>query len=355
MSEENLVNMNFGGKECQITPTDGQFTPNLTSGYKELTMSDEQKGQISAFCQQLPTAASAGMMSQSYYIVKWPQGAPHGELVHAKDNPRLVYSMVKGEDGKFVGHAQFGKSTAQAAVLAGFTVMSVATSQYFLAQINQKMSVISKSVDKILEFLYGDKKAELLSEISFAKYVYKNFASIMAHNEQRIATIQSLQEAKKTAIKDIEFYLSDLYSIAHEKDVKDIEGLVNKAFQTRQCLDLSTQLYIMGNLLEVFCSQNYDSGYIKYVESDVINYISKCDKQLLGDFHALYVNVDKFKKFGVKVDLMPLLEKVNKAIDEIDSDDKKELKKELRASLYSAEKASEYCVSTNGTVWLKSS
>ena len=213
--------------------------------------------------------------------------------------------------------------------------------------------MISRSIDKILEFLYGDKKAELLSEISFVKYAYQNFASIMEHNEQRIATIQSLQEAKKTAIKDIKFYLSDLYSIAHEKDVKDIDTLVSKAFQTKQCLDFSIQLYAMSNLLEVFCAQNYDPAYLQYVELDVGSYITKVNKQMLGDFHALYVTVDNFKKFAKKIDTPALLEKINATIEQLQTDEGTELKRNLHNGLYSAEKASEYCVGVDGRVFLR--
>ena len=61
-----------------------------------------------------------------------------------------------------------------------------------------------------MDFLYGDKKAELMSEISFTKYAFENYASIMAHEAQRAATITSLQSAKKVAMNDIEFYIHDL-------------------------------------------------------------------------------------------------------------------------------------------------
>lgn len=38
----------------------------------------------------------------------------------------------------------------------------------------------------------------------------KTFHPLLAHDEQRVATIASLQEAKKVAIKDAEFYMNDL-------------------------------------------------------------------------------------------------------------------------------------------------
>ena len=74
--------------------------------------------------------------------------------------------------------------------------MAFASGQYFITQVNSELQKINQNIDKILEFLYGDKKAELLSEVSFVKYAYENFSSIMAHDEQRVATIASLQNAK---------------------------------------------------------------------------------------------------------------------------------------------------------------
>ena len=90
------------------------------------------------------------------------------------------------------------------------------------------------NLDKILEFLYGDKKAELMAEISFVKYAYQNYNSIMSHEAQRTATIASIQKAKKVAMKDIEFYMNDLDSAAKTKDNSELISTVNKAFQIKE-------------------------------------------------------------------------------------------------------------------------
>jgi hypothetical protein len=44
-----------------------------------------------------------------------------------------------------------------------------------------------------------------MSEINFIQRAYKNYNSIMNHESQRIATISSIQNAEKVAMKDIEF------------------------------------------------------------------------------------------------------------------------------------------------------
>lgn len=354
MSDENLMNLSVGGKECQITPLEGPFAPGLTPGYTKLPASDALVGQISTLFQQLTPLMSADMSKQTYYIVKWPDGLPH-ELAAFKDGSGLMGMSRKG--GQIEKYAHFYEVNPNGNLMIGygFSAMAVVTSQYYLDEINQKMTMISRSIDKILEFLYGDKKAELLSEISFVKYAYQNFASIMAFENQRTATIQSLQEARKTAIKDIEFYLEDLYSTTHEKDIGDIEGTVNKAYQIKQCLELAIQLYMTGNLLEVYYSQNYDPAYLKYVESDVGHYISKCEKQMLECFTTLRTAVQGHKKLklGKKATVVPLLKEMDEIIEVLQKTEENALKRNLRKGLYSAENASEFCVSTDGTMYLK--
>ncbi len=95
-------------------------------------------------------------------------------------------------------------------------------------------------LDEILEFLYGDKKTELMAEMSFIRYAYENYASIMSHEQQRIATIISLQEARKVAMKDIGSYIYDLETTIFRKtkDYAELD-LRGKSFQIKESLELS--------------------------------------------------------------------------------------------------------------------
>ena len=83
--------------------------------------------------------------------------------------------------------------------------MSIASGQYFLAEINKELKTINQNIDNILKFFIWGQKAELLAEVSFAGYAYQNYSSIMEHEQQRLATLTNLQESKKVAMKDIEF------------------------------------------------------------------------------------------------------------------------------------------------------
>ncbi len=352
--ENNTFEMIKANADFDITPFEAPIDFENTSKYTKLNLSNAQKRQISAMLQQVPMAAASGTMAQAY-TVSFPDGLPH-VLTELKQDG--FGSMIR-QDGKFVGSASFHEMSTQAAVMGTFTAMSVATGQYFMAQINNELSLINRKMDNILEFLYGDKKAELLSEISFVKYAHQNFASIMAHEPQRIATISSLQGAKKIAMKDIEFYLEDLDRAAGDvaKSYEDLDELLNKAFQIKDSLELSMQLYVMSSLVEVFYSQNMDKDYLQYLEDDMCLYINKCDKRILTSFSQLKGRISDYKgKLPVpikKIDKTVNENKIGLLIDSMNSGEESFLKKTIHTTLHVHETAKVYYLDTEGNVYLK--
>ena len=124
--------------------------------FTRLDIVPAQQMQISALMQSVPLAAAAGTLSNTYSVT-FPEGLPH-TLTKLKQGG--WGSMLRGADGKIAGSASFYQMSAQAAMLGAFTAMSVATGQYFMAQIHRELKMISLKMDKILEFLYGEKKAE---------------------------------------------------------------------------------------------------------------------------------------------------------------------------------------------------
>ena len=251
---------------CEIAPVDDAVDLDNSQRFKKLELTQGQKIQMSALMNQLPALAGMDILSKTM-ILRFPEGV-QGVLMQLKSNGGFTTTLKNVETGKIAGTAWLESAAPQAACLGAFTAMSIASGQYFLAQINNSLAQISSGLDKILEFLYGDKRAELLSEVSFIRFAYENYNSVMEHSEQRVATLISLQNAKKVAMKDIEFYLSDLSSIMGDKKSSDISSTVPKMVRTKDCLDLSLQLYTMSNLLEVYYSENYDPNYISFVKSE---------------------------------------------------------------------------------------
>lgn len=263
---------------------------------KKLELTSAQKVHISALYQELPSMMASQTLANAY-ILNLPKGVSISDLMHYKNGG--LGTPYFGEHG-IAGHAPLHSIHQQAVLMSTFNIMSMASGQYFLSEINNNLTVINQKADKILEFLYGDKKAELISELCFVNSAYQNYSSIMAYDSQRTATIIGLQGARKTAIKDIEFYMSDLDSLVKTKDASGLEQFVDRAFKIKDCLQLSAQLYCMSNILEVYYSQNMESDYIHYVEKDILAYIDRCEKRLLSSFAAIEMYVTNFKGSPLK-------------------------------------------------------
>lgn len=260
--------------------------------YTKLKLSSYQKSNMSLLFQQIPDLTAASAMSNAY-IVSFPEGLPH-TLMQLKNGQYAT--PIMGSKG-IVGSAGLTPLQTHAVLLKSLSAMSVVTGQYFLTEINKKFELVNEKIDKIMNFLYGDKKAELISEISFVQYANTNYNTIMAHDEQRAATIISLQNAKKTAMKDIEFYMSDLNGsiVSHPKDSD-----VNNSLQIKESLDLSLQLFIISSIMEVFYSQNFDKDYLSSVIDFATFYINKCEKRILSDFSKLKVYLNENKSNLIK-------------------------------------------------------
>lgn len=337
----------------EIVPCEMVYDFEDKTRFHKLQLTSGQKMQMSGLMQQIPGVVSATTISKAY-IAKFPEGLPH-TLTALKQGG--FGSMVR-VDGKFAGSASFYELTTQAAVLNAFTAMSAVTGQYFLAEINSRMDMMGQKLDKILEFLYSDKKAELMAELSFTKYAHQNYASIVGHEQQRLATIVSLQDAQKVAMKDIEFYMDDLDGKVNDpaKKYAGLEDLAKDAFRTRNCLELSMQLYVTASLLEVYYAENFDQMYLENVEETVGFYINRCEKRMIGAFNRLSSKIDAYKAGPLeKIDKAPVMAMIAEFLDQRDTGAEPPMRTALREVLGSANQKAEYYLTADGDIYAKAS
>lgn len=316
----------------------------------KLEMSSAQKIHTNALFQQLPSIIATDAIAHAY-VVHLPAGVSPSDLMHYAGGG--VGNSFFGEKG-LAGHAPLYSLQSQAIIIGAFTVMSIVSGQYFLSKINSNLTAINQKADKILEFLYGDKKAELMSEVSFVIFAYQNYNSIMINDTHRTATIVNIQEARKVAMKDMEFYISDLDSLAKTKDISDLDSFVNEAFRIKECLQLAIQLYSMSHILEVYYSQNSDLTYLKYVEKDILTYIDKCEKRMLSDFSAIQMRVVNYKGSPLKkIDKSGYEKQVSDIVDLLGSGEELIKRKPIQSVLQQCQKDSVYYLNSEGDVYLE--
>ena len=179
MNEEKTIRLNFGDKECLIAPYEYPVTPEILRHYKKLELSPSEKNQMSQFVKHISSAMENEESNQSFYAVKWPDGLPN-MLTPFTDGSCYMGTLLN-ESGKIAAQTRLMPLNPYLLIRAGFSLLAL-ISQIFLWSVHQKLNVINQKIDEILEFLYGDKIAELLAAISFTRYAYENFSSIMEHD-----------------------------------------------------------------------------------------------------------------------------------------------------------------------------
>lgn len=336
---------------CKIAAIEDAVDLDNPQKFVKLKPTQGQKIQIGALMSQLPALVGTDILSKSM-VLTFPEGVS-GTLMKLKGGGYST-TLVSTETGKIAGTASLQPITQQALCLGAFTAMSIASGQYFLSQINDSLAQISSGIDKILEFLYGDKRAELLSEVSFIRFAYENYTSVMEHSEQRIATLISLQNAKKVAMKDIEFYLSDLSSIIKDKKIGDTSATVSKMVRTKECLDLSLQLYTMSNLLEVYYSENHDPNYIFFIQAEASGYIDKCEKRSLKCFSQLQQVLSGTREgFLSKNSKTEHIKQIDGIVTALETISNSPLQDTLRSALGEIGKEKKFYLNKDGEVYLK--
>lgn len=326
--------------------------------YKKLNLSSTDKASFNMFVNQIPALSSSASMANTYKVV-FPEGLPH-TLTALKQGG--YGAMIKNVDGRFVGTASLYPMQLQAAVTGAFSIVSMAVGQYHLSEISSELNLIEMKMDKILGFLYGDKKAELVSEISFMRYAYNNYSSIMSHDHQRLATIASLQNTRKIAMKDVEFYKSDLDSTAKSeaKNYNAFKDIVEKVFQIKESLDMSLQLFVSSGLMEVFYSQNFDNEYINSVKDEILWFVEIYNTCILSTFNRLSGRNDEYgKTSGInklsKVDTEALSNDISNLIKTFKTGEESPLRKLVISTLDFASKSSVYFIDKNKNIFVSAS
>ena len=170
-----------------------------------------------------------------------------------------------------------------------FSTLAIASIKMVMNDLDSKLSIISGKLDKILEFLYGDKKAEIIAEMQFIRYAYTNFESIFKNETHRLATLTNVQASKRIAMKNIEFYLSDLdaYSNKNTKNDNELKKLSDDILNIKDSLELSVELFFSSSVLEIYYSDNHDKSYIENTIAEVNAYLEECHRRNLKDISLM--------------------------------------------------------------------
>lgn len=260
---------------------------------------------------------------------------------------------------KLAGQAEFIENNAVLSVSAApqvalniFNAVSFVTGQYFMAQVNEKLSDIKEGLDRIEQFLDADKQSKLKADLQTLEKVNRRISFIKDDEVQKNATITQLKLIQTQTQGFINFYQEQAESVrqaANKKDKakkigKNINDVGNYMIQYR----CATLAYCMANLMELYLMNAPDADYFKIVHEDLKGIVNqyKDDYSLCQEEMKLYLDsnnaLNKRNAKQIAADVLVALSlatrtpvgiKAVQHVDEIFNGKRKEKKQEKIESL----------------------
>lgn len=195
--EKEVLDLAKYGIECSLMDVNEQEL--IKQGYHELPKATWEKlnmlvqnmpGQIAVAASRHAAENQIQIITKDAYTTILKEGE---RLAKSKGKPGAYKGLVFTSQKGLATHADWTPIADSDKVLSKgpdialglFNVMSVATGQYYLAQINNKLDKIQTGISDILEFLESDKKSELIAHETVIKKCFSNLSTIMENDLDR--------------------------------------------------------------------------------------------------------------------------------------------------------------------------
>lgn len=257
----------------------------IPSNAKEISI-----GQANNIMSIIPNLLASTTLANSYKVILPPGSA--GDLMKYKDG-LLGTPIVDPTTGKIIGHAGLQSLQPQAIALGVFTVVSFVTGQYFMAEINQKLTSMKDAIHKLQATLMNLEKAEVFSSMYFLDYADQNINEILENREHQVATLTNVQSHTIKLLQatlfyemQIKTYINNLKNAKTDSDFNDnYSGIIEMISLWR----LSTYGFYYGKILEIRLSGNRNQMYLNKTKTEM-DKRSDFFKNQLGELYKLTVN-----------------------------------------------------------------
>lgn len=279
--------------------------------YKKI--SDDDFAKLNAYFQNVPyylkSINDANYYSGTYKAV-YDKGL--GVLQKSAKDPSFFRGNIvaPGTNNEITGQALFQEvhpeiRSLSNIMMSSFTVASIATNQYFLARIDNKLESIENKVNEIKQLLEIEKESQLWADGEFLKEVSNNVQYILNNEAYRQATLINVQSIRKTALANIKLFSKQLEKSKPKLDPADyFEVAKEKLNKYKDYLPkywYSVYLYELAYSLEVYLSNITDSFFLKKVISEMEKIITMYQEgyDVIRDLINQYIEEGKpFKANG---------------------------------------------------------
>ena len=283
-----------------VTQESISLTDIQEKGYRRV--SADEFTRFSTVFQYIPQIASAHVMEGSVQAA-FDAATKGTYLVSLKAGAHLGFSHETlgafrglGFDdvtNKMVGHAELFKNDAILSVskapqiaLGLFNIASLITGQYFMSQVNGKLSELKGGVGRIEHFLDANQRSELKAAFQELEDIIARIDFIKADEKNVFSTIDQIHSIQRTAQKSInlrrELITNEIASASKTDKDNEISRKLDSIGKYLVEYRYAAQLYCVATLLEVQLRDISDidelSKYQTQMNSRVEQYINDYNK-----------------------------------------------------------------------------
>lgn len=276
-SEKEVIPLNTDLITEELKKYDIQIVFGNSNDKKKMEIPKDKLTGLTPILNTIPGLLSNYAVSQSYsgaYKIVFQNGLKAGDQLMQMGNSLKTTAIVNAQ-GKITGQAGLTELSSAASIgpqiaYAAFSLASVVTGQYFLAQINSNLKNISKDIKDIMAFLEISQSSELQSRIEFLREVdldLRSYPGMLENNELRISYLLKIQNAREDLRRLCNFYGDNLIDIKLNKeklDQEDLSQIKNYLF----LYPIALHGYMLATFFELVFSQNYKVAGMRWNEMD---------------------------------------------------------------------------------------
>lgn len=269
-------------------------------------------GRVSSYTQAIPQLAVSKIgydaLNQTAYSIKFNGTNVLPNQLYRKNNGSYI-SNLQGE-GKGWGKQtdvdplDFTKEKSAMVAGAAFAVASVATSQYYLKNIDEKLEELQKVTKRVLEFLEQEKQSEIEAEIKYLAEIFNSLSLIKDDDALRQSKLNQIAAIERESTENIFFYEKEIKKLINEYESKNSKKKVEKELISRLVaayyyLNLSMRANGLSKLLEIYMVDGLKKQYIQNKRDEIQKNINRAS--LVDDLIATKIPEIDGKRIGALV------------------------------------------------------
>lgn len=139
-----------------------------------------------------------------------------------------ITNKVKGQARWLENDAVLSISNAPNIALNAFNALSAVTGQYFMAQVNAKLSVIKNGIDDIKQYIDAVKQSELEAALQELNEIIRHVQFIKKDPERTHGTVVQIEGVRNVARRNINLYSNQIEKVIKRASKTDSENMITK-------------------------------------------------------------------------------------------------------------------------------